>query len=624
MAPQGPGNRPFGSFAPGDLVVGALLVLEALLPAWVFGLALDGRAAAVTVAGVLAGFVLIRTVHQALARRLAALLGRWSSPAVAMLLPAVVAAGGMWRGLFHRAFPFAVVFALGAPWVASAIAGAPHARAWRRWAARSGCIAGYLVILLVIDFALVAPFPRYASAVCALLSSAVIAAALVLLPALARAQRLGERAIVAAAAAAILCMIVDGPWGRAAGYVRRQAEMGAVVHPVVWRDGLKGERHLASGPAPCGPPRTRQPVTIAGAARPLNVLLFTIDTVREDLFLSSGERIEAHYPNLALLAREGCRYRNMRAVGAATHLSMPAIYNATLDWLRLERPLLSAIAGHAGLRGVSLGGLYQLQVYTGLARPEGAKALPGTGGDVLDALDAAARAGQRWMIVAHDLRVHLPKLTRRDLYFDARSVYRANLASVDADLGRVFSRLKQLGQWDTTMVVVTSDHGEELNERGYFEHAFHLYETVLRIPLFVRVPGGACLPEDTRIEQVDVAPLIARSLGLSLQSPAGLGAWPPPRREVEHAFSGEGPMLATVAGGRKVIVDARYGTVESYDLLADPGERRDLGAPPGFSLPAALKAMPLPYNPYSSLFHLRGVGPDPSAACPAWAEPAAR
>lgn len=66
------------------------------------------------------------------------------------------------------------------------------------------------------------------------------------------------------------------------------------------------------------------------------------------------------------------------------------------------------------------------------------------------------------------------------------------IAYVDTVLGYFFQALKAANRYDNTMIVVLSDHGEEFYDHGYWGHSNYLYEEMLRVPLIVKFPGGAC------------------------------------------------------------------------------------------------------------------------------------
>ncbi len=96
-----------------------------------------------------------------------------------------------------------------------------------------------------------------------------------------------------------------------------------------------------------------------------------------------------------------------------------------------------------------------------------------------------------------------------------RATYAGLITEIDDCLGRVFDYLDQTGQWEETMIVFTSDHGEQLGDHwllgkiGYFDESF-------RIPLVVKDAGRnarAGSVEKAFTESVDVMPTILEALG---------------------------------------------------------------------------------------------------------------
>ena len=174
---------------------------------------------------------------------------------------------------------------------------------------------------------------------------------------------------------------------------------------------------------------------------------------------------------------------------------------------------------------------------------------------------------------------------------DARNLldrYAAGVRQFDDGFGALMARLDALGLTETTLVVVTSDHGEEFLEHGGVLHGRTLHDEVMRVPLIVRgpgVPAGARLAGAASL--VDVAPTALALLGLS----------PPPQLDGEdltpHLAGGSLPersvfaesdrknaqndMLRAVRRGRwKLVLDRFDGDVALYDVVDDPGERVDL------------------------------------------------
>lgn len=97
-----------------------------------------------------------------------------------------------------------------------------------------------------------------------------------------------------------------------------------------------------------------------------------------------------------------------------------------------------------------------------------------------------------------------------------RAQYFGMISEVDSQLGRVFEMLHERGQWDDTIIIVTSDHGEMLGDHGlkekmgYWDQAFH-------VPCIVRVPGfdtthGTAVSQFT--ENIDLLPTLCDALGI--------------------------------------------------------------------------------------------------------------
>ncbi len=69
-------------------------------------------------------------------------------------------------------------------------------------------------------------------------------------------------------------------------------------------------------------------------------------------------------------------------------------------------------------------------------------------------------------------------------------LYDATIAEADRTVGEILGYLRSEGFENSTMVIVTSDHGEEFFEHGGTGHGFTFYEEMLRIPWILRFPGG--------------------------------------------------------------------------------------------------------------------------------------
>ena len=111
-----------------------------------------------------------------------------------------------------------------------------------------------------------------------------------------------------------------------------------------------------------------------------------------------------------------------------------------------------------------------------------------------------------------------------------KALYDGEVATSDRAVGRLLAEMDLLGDLSNTIVVVTADHGESLDEHGYYlNHGDFVYGPATNIPLIWHVPGeGAALLAGAPSLQ-DVAALISETAGLSADAEAD-GRWPAPPR----------------------------------------------------------------------------------------------
>jgi arylsulfatase A-like enzyme len=98
-----------------------------------------------------------------------------------------------------------------------------------------------------------------------------------------------------------------------------------------------------------------------------------------------------------------------------------------------------------------------------------------------------------------------------------KAQYDAEVAYGDACLGQLLTRVEELGLAEDTLIVLTADHGEELDEhKMWFDH-HGLYDTNLHIPLLLRWPAG--LPKGATVggltRMFDLAPTLLELAELS-------------------------------------------------------------------------------------------------------------
>ncbi|HTO76522.1 MAG TPA: sulfatase-like hydrolase/transferase [Thermoanaerobaculia bacterium] len=221
-----------------------------------------------------------------------------------------------------------------------------------------------------------------------------------------------------------------------------------------------------------------------------------------------------------------------------------------------------------------------------------------------------AHAGRPFFFFLHLYEPHTPYAPPEPFASTYRErPYDGEIATADAIVAKFLAFLKARNLYDSAVVILMSDHGEGLGDHGEQEHGLLLYRESLHVPLLVKLPGARRAGESVArpVGLVDVFPTVLELVGL--ETPPGIAG---------------SPLLATAAGPRDkaraiysetlfpryhfgwsdlaALTDDRYSYIhgpraELFDIVADPGEKRDLspGLPAAFrALRAELLAMPRP------------------------------
>jgi len=156
----------------------------------------------------------------------------------------------------------------------------------------------------------------------------------------------------------------------------------------------------------------------------------------------------------------------------------------------------------------------------------------------------------------------------------------------DREFGRLLENLKKQGHFKNTLIVVFSDHGENLGDHGDAggHHGVSIYDEVVRVPLLIAGPGLKAGRVKDPVSLIDLAPTLLELKGLPPlpgadgRSLAGylLGEPPEPSFSISE-FYDFGHRLRSITEGRfKLIIDQRNGTHMFFDVITDPGELKDL------------------------------------------------
>lgn len=380
---------------------------------------------------------------------------------------------------------------------------------------------------------------------------------------------------------------------------------------------------------------------------PANVLLVVVDTLRRDRLPVYGYRARDTAPALAAFAARagtivedgviGCSSWTKPSV-ATLYTGLPPSEHGVMRLVgpgsRLQDPhTLAAEFGRAGYATGCVMSNHLLTRATGSGADDGfefwdeAPARNGHAGtsaaEVADAALAwlaAREAARPWFLVAHFFDPHavyvdhpqhdwfdpdyggwvrggddtdrLREMQERCTAADREqlgALYDEELRAVDDAFARLIAALDARADGARTLVVFTSDHGEELAERGLIGHTRTLHSELNDLPLVVRPARGArgawSLPRPAGggVAQQQLYAAILRGAGLPV--PAGRDAVPeyqaaevdfvPVRREHAEKFAHK---RAVVAGGYKLIHDLQDGSFSLYDRAADPLEFAPLPA----------------------------------------------
>jgi arylsulfatase A-like enzyme len=120
-----------------------------------------------------------------------------------------------------------------------------------------------------------------------------------------------------------------------------------------------------------------------------------------------------------------------------------------------------------------------------------------------------------WNVAFNNAATTADEADRRHLV----DLYDGNLLRADDATGRLLGALRSRTDWDRTVVLVTSDHGEALTEHGLIGHNAAVYDEMLRVPFILRIPGDTARTEDRRLGALtDLAPTLLSAAGFDVRS----------------------------------------------------------------------------------------------------------
>ena len=198
-----------------------------------------------------------------------------------------------------------------------------------------------------------------------------------------------------------------------------------------------------------------------------------------------------------------------------------------------------------------------------------------------------AVADQPFFLFFHTFEPHTPYEPPPQYAERYEDPYDGEVAAADDVVGSLLEELRDLGVYDTALIVFLSDHGEDLGDHGEGEHGVFLYRSTLQVPLMIKLPNSQRSGETVTdpVQLIDVCPTLLSALGLPIGeefegTPLLSQKRPDPRANPIYAETFFPRLhfgwsdLAALIVDRDHFIDAPR--PELYDLIEDPDEVNNL------------------------------------------------
>ena len=352
----------------------------------------------------------------------------------------------------------------------------------------------------------------------------------------------------------------------------------------------------------------------AGSGEIRNVLLVSIDTCRADHLSCYGYE-SATTPNIDALAGEGILFENVISPIPQTLPAHSTMMTGTIppyhgvhenvggyldDELNLTLAEILKGAGFATAAAISA---FPLDSQFGIAQgfddyydhfenpEEGERGqerkAEETTGDALEWLDQ--NKDKKFFFFLHYYDPHMKYAPPEPFASQfADDAYAGEVAYTDHNIGKILDKLKELKLYESTLIIITGDHGEMLGEHGELGHTYFIYQGAIKVPLIFKLPGQN---KAVRIKPiaglVDIVPTVCGLLGIETpKNVQGVDLFVDSKGE---DLSGQGRNIYCEsftptrykASSLLGVVNNRYKYIQAtrpelYDLVEDPGETNNL------------------------------------------------
>ncbi len=377
---------------------------------------------------------------------------------------------------------------------------------------------------------------------------------------------------------------------------------------------------LSEGPAPQPAPTPAPPEVLdlplvdASDSAPPNIVFVVVDTLRADHVGAYGYKRPVT-PNLDALAESGVLFEQARAAGPQTRFSVPPMltgkYFTEIErtiggWpaVRLKETLVAERMQARGYQTAAVHSISYFKKWSGMAQGMETHDVRCAKGRTARTSDCVTDRTLEWFDKVRDAKrpfflwsyygdPHAPYQRHLETpsYGSApKDIYDQEVQFTDIHLGRLIEGMRRRGvDLTNTYFIITSDHGEGLDEREDHGHRYHgatLTDEVMRVPLIIAGPGLDPSRVTTPVSLLDLTPTFMNLVGAPRDDSfrgVSLMPWLMGDDEAPHGptfFEKQKadalPQKGMVMWPYKVILVLPYHRLKVYDLEKDPRETVDI------------------------------------------------
>jgi arylsulfatase A-like enzyme len=349
----------------------------------------------------------------------------------------------------------------------------------------------------------------------------------------------------------------------------------------------------------------------SGPPADLNVILLSIDSLRADMPWNGYPRPIA--PRLTAFEKRAVSYTHAYSVSSYTSMSLGGLlagrvpselvrsgfffgtYKHDVFFPKLLQKAgvhTMGVQAHVYFKGAGFDqGFDDWRIVPGItfdANTDRDITSPGSEQIAEELLGDPANEARRFFFWAHFLDPHdlYEKHDGIDWGKAPRDRYDGEVTFTDQYIGKLLDFIATRSWASRTVIIVTSDHGEEFGEHNMTRHGFEVWDTLTHVPLMILAPGAAAHRIDARRSDIDLAPTILELLGVSADPAVAPFEG---KSLVGEVYGGEaeardvvvdlpmtsdnGRRRAIIHGSSKLICFETDTACKLYDLDADPLEQ---------------------------------------------------